>query len=302
MRVNDAIHNQLRAALQEMRGALRTNVPLAKLTHIRIGGPAAYFLEPFAEGDVSMAVRACRDLDLPLRILGGGSNLMISDQGVGGVVMALGSLNRVVRDGNRLSAGAGVTLPTLLSGARKLGLSGLESLTGVPAVVGGAVKMNAGTREGETFDHLSSVTVVDRDGEIRVLDRASLAPSYREGGLGDQIVVCATFDLHEDSPQAIYQRFESYLQRRNIAQPVTERSVGCVFKNPTGDSAGRVLEESGCKLLRRGGISVSAKHANFFVNDGAGCFADFMALVEETRARVLERCGVELELEVQVWD
>lgn len=300
--MNDATFDQLRAALREMRGALRTNVPLAKLTHVRIGGPAACLVEPFAEGDVSMTVRACRDLDLPLRVLGGGSNLIVSDQGVAGVVMMLGSLNRVVRDGNRLSAGAGVTLPTLLSGARKLGLAGLESLTGVPAVVGGAVKMNAGTREGETFDHLCSLTVVDRDGEIEVRDRTSLSPSYREGGLVDLIVVNATFDLHEDSPQAIYDRFEANLQRRNSAQPVTERSVGCVFKNPTGDSAGRMIEQAGCKLMRRGGISVSAKHANFFVNDGGGSFADFMDLADQVRDRVLQRFEIELAFEVQVWD
>jgi UDP-N-acetylmuramate dehydrogenase len=258
-------------------------------------------VEPYAERDVATAVRACRDLDLPLRILGGGSNIIVPDHGVDAVVMHLSSLNRVVRDGDRLSAGAGVTLPSLLSGARSLGLAGLESLSGVPAVVGGAVKMNAGTREGETFDHLVSLTVVDPQGEIKVLGRDSFEPKYRDGGLGDLIVVHATFGLREDSPEAIFERFESYLRRRNATQPVTQRSVGCVFKNPTGDSAGRMIEASGCKLMRRGDIRVSARHANYFVNEGEGSFEDFMALADEVRGKVAEQFGTELDMEVQAW-
>ncbi len=277
-------------------------VPLAPHTHIRIGGPATFFVEPYSERDVATVVRACRDLDLELRILGGGSNIIVPDKGVDAVVMHLNSLNRVVRDGDRLSAGAGVTLPSLLSGARSLGLAGLESLSGVPAVVGGAVKMNAGTREGETFDHLVSLTVVDREGEIRVLGRESFAARYRDGGLGDMIVVHATFELREDTPEAIFERFESYLRRRNATQPVTQRSVGCVFKNPTGDSAGRMIEASGCKLMRRGDIRVSARHANYFVNEGKGTYADFLALADEVRSRVADRFEAQLEMEVQAWD
>jgi UDP-N-acetylmuramate dehydrogenase len=295
------MHDPLRSALQDLRGAVRTNVPLAPLTHLRIGGPAQWFVEPYAEEDVGRVVRVCRELDVPLRTLGGGSNVVVSDHGVPGVVLSLGSLNRVVRDQNRLTAGAGTSLPTLLRGARELGLAGLEALTGVPAVVGGAVAMNAGTREGETFDRIESITVVAPDGELHVLRRADLSPHYRDGNLGDRIVVGATFALEEDSPKAIFARFEAYLKYRNATQPITERSVGCVFRNPSGDSAGRLIEQAGCKLLRRGGISVSAKHANYFVNDQNGTFADFMALLEDVRSRVEERFGIGLVPEVKVW-
>jgi UDP-N-acetylmuramate dehydrogenase len=142
---------------------------------------------------------------------------------------------------------------------------------------------------------------VDRDGEIRELGRDELRPGYRDGGLGDTVVLQATFDLHEDSPAAIYARFDAYLRRRNATQPVSQKSVGCVFKNPAGDAAGRLIEAAGGKLMRCGGISVSGKHANYFVNDGNGTAAEFRQLMEEIRARVRAAHGVELESEVKLW-
>jgi UDP-N-acetylmuramate dehydrogenase len=296
------MNEALRVALQGIRGAVRAQVPLQPLSHVRIGGPAEWFVEPHAETDLAQVVRVCRELDVPLRVLGGGSNLLIGDAGVPGVVVKLDAMNRVVRDGDRLTAGAGVTVPSLLRMARDQGLAGLEVLTGVPAQVGGAVAMNAGTREGEAFDSLVSLTLVDPEGEIRVLGRDRFHPRYRDGGLDGAICVHATFELHEDDPKAIYARFEQYLKYRNATQPVAERSVGCVFRNPTGDSAGRLIERAGCKLLRRGGISVSGKHANYFVNDQDGSCADFVALVDAVRARVQQEFGVELELEVKLWN
>ncbi len=293
--------DELRLALDDLHGAVRNNVSLASYSHLRVGGPAEYLIEPFSETDVAQVVRVCHDLDIPLQVLGGGSNLLIPDQGVKGVVMMLGSLNRVVRDGMRLSVGAGGSLPTLLRGARELGLAGLEILTGIPAQVGGAVRMNAGTREGETFDHLVSLTVVDSCGELRVLARDDFEPRYRDGGIGSSIVVHATFELREDSPKAIYDRFESYLKYRNSTQPVTDRCLGCVFRNPDGEAAGRLIEEAGCKLLSHGGMSVSGKHANYFINEGGGTSADFMALMADVSARVKDRFGVVLEPEIKMW-
>jgi UDP-N-acetylmuramate dehydrogenase len=292
----------LRSALQEVRGVVREDVPLRPLTHVRLGGPAAWLVEPLDELDVAAAVRACREMDVPYRVLGGGSNLLVGDGGVPGVVMKLDGLRRIARDGTRLTVGAGVTVPSLLRTAREQGLAGLEVLTGVPAQLGGAVAMNAGTREGETFDRLVSLTVIDAGGELRVLGRDEVAPRYRDGGLGDRICVHATFELEEDDPQAIFARFEEYLRYRNSTQPVTERSVGCVFQNPPGNSAGRLIEQAGCKGWRRGGVEVSHKHANYFVHDGDGTTADFVALVHAVRARVLEESGVALELEVKRWE
>lgn len=293
--------SDLRAALADMRGAVRQGVPLAPMMHLRIGGPAEWFVEPFGEQDVALVVRVCRELELPLYVLGGGSNVVVADQGVRGVVLHLSSLHRIVREQNRVTVGAGVTLPSLLRATKEAGLAGLEKLTGIPAMVGGAVAMNAGTRDGETFDHLVSLTVVEPDGRIGVRAKEQLQPRYRDGGLGDAIVVQATFELEPDAPEAIFARFSASLQARNRSQPVTQRSVGCVFRNPPGDAAGRLIEAAGCKTMSVRGVRVSDKHANYFVNDDTGTAGDFVALMTEVRERVRAEFGVELAAEVKFW-
>lgn len=293
--------SDLRAALEGMRGVVRENVPLAPLTHLRIGGPADWFVEPYGEEDVAVAVRVCRELDVPLRVLGGGSNIVVADSGVRGVVLYLGSLNRIVRDGTRVTAGAGVTLPSLLRATKDVGLAGLERLTGIPAVVGGAVAMNAGTRDGETFDRLVSLTVVDPDGAIDVRGPDRFAATYRDGNLAGAIAVHATFALEPDDPNAIFERFTASLKKRNATQPVSQRSVGCVFRNPEGDAAGRLIEAAGCKTLRVGAIEVSGLHANYFVNHGGGSSADFVSLMRDVQRRVRDASGIELLPEVKFW-
>lgn len=284
-----------------MRGAVRERVPLGPMMHLRIGGPVDWFLEPYAEEDVALAVRVCRDLDVPLRVLGGGSNVLVADEGVRGAVLHLANLNRIVRDGERVTAGAGVTLPSLLRATKDVGLAGLEILTGIPAQVGGAVAMNAGTRDGETFDHLVSLTVVEPDGRIVVRGPDAFRAIYRDGGLGGAIVLQASFALTPDDPKAIFERFSQSLKRRNATQPVSQRSVGCVFRNPDGDAAGRLIEAAGCKTLRAGGIEVSGLHANYFLNEGSGSARDFVALMDEVRKRVRDRFGVDLHPEVKFW-
>lgn len=281
--------------------SVRAEVPLGPMMHLRIGGAAEWFVEPFDEQGVCATVSACRERGLPLRILGGGSNVLVADAGVRGVVMHLGNLSRMQREGRRVTVGAGVTMPSLLRSTREAGLAGLEKLTGIPAEVGGAVAMNAGTRDGETFEHLVSLTVVAPDGRLRILGEGDFQPRYRNGGLGEAVVVQATFELEEDRSDAIFARFSASLQKRNASQPVTQRSVGCVFQNPEGDAAGRLIQEAGCKMLRRNGVTVSEKHANYFVNDDTGTAADFLALMDDVRGRVAAEFGVELHAEVKFW-
>jgi UDP-N-acetylmuramate dehydrogenase len=293
--------SDLRLLLRGMRGALRERVDLAPMMHLRLGGPADWFIEPYAEDDTALAIRSCRELDVPLRVLGGGSNIVVADEGVRGAVLWLGGLNRIVRDGNRITAGAGVTLPSLLRATKEVGLAGLEKLTGIPAMVGGAVAMNAGTRDGETFEHLMSLTLVEPDGQIVVHGKDRFRATYRDGGLRDAVVLQATFELTPDDPKAIFERFSASLKRRNQTQPVTQRSVGCVFRNPAGDAAGRLIEVAGCKTLRIGGVEVSGVHANYFVNEAQGTAADFVALLNEVRTRVRDKFGVTLEPEVKFW-
>jgi UDP-N-acetylmuramate dehydrogenase len=277
------------------------SVPLAPMMHLRIGGPADCFVEPFDEQDVALIVRVCREHGLPMHMLGGGSNILCADAGVRGVVVHLGNLNRINREDNRVTVGAGVTLPSLLRATKEAGLAGLEKLTGIPAVVGGAVAMNAGTRAGETFEHLVSLTVVEPDGRLSVRTSDDWSPRYRDGRLNGAVVVQATFELEPDSPEAIFERFSASLQARNKSQPVTQRSVGCVWQNPDGDAAGRLVEASGCKTMRVNGVQVSDKHANYFINDNTGTAADFVALMDQVRSRVCEVSGVELEAEVKFW-
>lgn len=291
----------LQLALREMRGAVRANVPLAPMMHLRIGGPAEWFVEPFAEHDAALAVRVCREQGIPLRVLGGGSNVVVADEGVRGAVMQLTNLNRMVRDGNVVTVGAGVTLPSLLRATKEAGLAGLEKLTGIPAQVGGAVAMNAGTRDGETFDHLVSLTVVEPDGRIGVRGREQFRATYRNGCLEGAVALQATFGLEPDDPKAIFERFSASLKKRNATQPVSTRSVGCVFQNPPGDAAGRLIEAAGCKVLRHGGVEVSAVHANYFVNTGGGSAADFVSLLREVRRRVRGEFGLQLMPEVKFW-
>ena len=293
--------SDLRHALAGFHGSIREAVPLAPMTHVRIGGSAAVFIEPKTESDVSRVVRAAREFDQPIHLLGGGSNIVVADAGLAGLTVSLAHLNRVMRDGGRVTAGAGVTLPSLIRGTKDLGLSGLEVLIGIPAVVGGAVAMNAGTHDGATFDRLVSLTLVDADGEIRVLGAGEMQPSYRDGGLGDQLVVQATFELEEDDTTTIFERMEASLKRRNATQPVTEKCVGCVFRNPPGESAGRLIEESGCKTMRRGKVVVSGKHANYFVNEGGGTSKDFLDLMAEVHDRVATEFSIELLPEVKIW-
>ncbi|MEZ5963321.1 MAG: UDP-N-acetylmuramate dehydrogenase [Planctomycetota bacterium] len=291
-----------RGTLGAFGGVVRDNVDLAPFTHVRIGGPARLFVEPFTEHDAARVVRTCLELSYPLRVLGGGSNVLVGDAGVEAVVMSLAALNRSVRDGSRVAAGAGVSLPSLLRQTKDVGLAGLESLTGIPAAVGGAVAMNAGTHEGQTFDHLVSLTVVNPAGEIEVWDEARMRPRYRDGGLAGAIVVHATFELQRDDPSAILARLEAHLRRRNATQPVTDKSAGCVFQNPQCGAAAKLIEDAGCKLMRAGRIVVSAKHANYFVNEGGGTCADFLALMGEVQRRVQDRFGETLTPEVKVWE
>lgn len=284
------------------RGVLREGVPLAQRSHIRIGGPARVYAEPWAEEDAAFLLKVCKERALPWRVLGGGSNLLIADEGVDAVVIAIDKWQRVVKDDKVLVASAGASLPSLLRLAKDAKLSGLEGLIGIPAQVGGAVAMNAGTAYSDTFTRLTSVRVVDENGELKTLERDQLTPTYRNGMLGDVIVTTATFELEPGkAPSVIQDEMKGYLQKRNATQPVTERSVGCIFKNPEGDAAGRLIQEAGLKGEAVGPIEVSTKHANYFVNKGGGSAAQVLELIERVRERVHSEFDVELELEVKLW-
>jgi UDP-N-acetylmuramate dehydrogenase len=219
----------------------------------------------------------------------------------GTVVLLHAALNELGFDGSRIRAEAGVASPKVSRFAAMHDRADAEFLSGIPGTIGGAVAMNAGTREGSTFDHLVSLTVVDGQGRLANWGKDQFHAVYRDGNLGRAIALQATFELRPDDPQAIFTRFSQSLKKRNATQPVSQRSVGCVFRNPPGDAAGRLIEAAGCKLLKVGGIEVSALHANYFVNSGTGTCQDFLNLMQEVQKRVQDHSGLRLEPEVKIW-
>jgi UDP-N-acetylmuramate dehydrogenase len=277
--------------LRESRIPVRLEVPLAPFTTMKVGGPAEHFVEPRDEEELSKVLRSARECEVPVRLLGSGANLLVRDAGVRGAVIKLTHFAR--REG--LHVQAGYNLARLVKDTAAEGLGGLECLAGVPATVGGAVRMNAGGRHGETADAIRYVDVMTPEGERRRLKKREVGFRYRGNDLGSNLVVAAGFDLRPD-PQA-RERYDSILGEKKRSQPLGSHNAGCMFKNPSGGSAGRLIDECGLKGLRVGGAHVSCKHANFIVNDGSATASEVLGLVDLIRARV----PTPLELEVLVW-
>ncbi len=269
---------------------LRRDVPLAPLTTMKVGGTADLFAEPASLEELS----ALLSRGGPIRILGSGANLLVRDSGVRGLVIRLHRLQR--RRG--LYVEAGRNLATLVKETVAEGRAGLECLAGVPATVGGAVAMNAGGRHGEIGSAVKSVDVIE-EGRLVRRSRAEVGFRYRGTALGSAVVVGAELDLGFDP--GVRARYEEILAAKKATQPLGCRNAGCMFRNPTVLSAGRVIDEAGLKGRSVGGIHVSRKHANFFINDGSGTADDAFRLVDLVREEVRRRTGIELELEIVVW-
>lgn len=277
--------------LRERRIPSRFDEPLARHTTFRIGGPADVLVEPRDEEELAGVLRLAAREGVPLRILGGGANLLVRDEGVRGAVVRLTGLN--CRRRNRVQAG--FPLPRLVRQTLEEGLGGLEPLAGVPGTVGGAVRMNAGGRHGTFGDVVRFVEILTPSGERRRLTRDEAGFRYRGSALDGNLVVAVELDLRPDAGAAA--RFASLLEEKRRTQPLDLPSAGCVFKNPPGGAAGRLIEECGLKGARSGAARVSPLHANFIVNEGGATAADVLRLIDRIRGRV----PVPLELEIEVW-
>ncbi|NPA80623.1 MAG: UDP-N-acetylmuramate dehydrogenase [Thermotogae bacterium] len=283
-----------------MSSVVRENVPLAPYTTFRLGGPARYFVNARTVDDVVFAVKFARERGLRVLPLGAGSDVLVPDSGFDGLVVRLVNLRGAVWNGNLLKAMAGEPLPKLAKEGAARGLSGLEYVVGVPGTVGGGVAKNAGAHGREMKDVLVEAYVVDEDGYVRTLKREELSLSYRSSSLPREgILVEALLKLREDDPAQIRRRIEEFLAYRERTQPWTERTAGCMFKNPPGDYAGRLIDMAGLKGFRIGGVKVSEKHANFFINEG-GTADDAIRLIEHVRERVFEVFGIQLEVEIEI--
>jgi len=283
-------------------GPARAEHPLAPLTTWRIGGDAELFVEPRSRDELAAVVADLWQNGQPWRMLGGGSNLLISDRGVPDAVLSLAELYAIQIDGHRLTAEAGAPLHRVVLCAAAEGLTGAEPLAGIPGTIGGAVFGNAGGRHGDIGSLITELELLRPDGtrEIVTPDRDFFR--YRRSAIGDRIVVAATLQLMPSEAGRVRERTQEIIMQRRTAQPGWVGNAGCVFKNPEGDSAGRLIEASGCKDARVGGIVVSPIHANFFENpDGDGTADDVLRLVDRVRARVAAVHGIDLEWEVRRW-
>lgn len=276
--------------------------PLAAHTTMGTGGPAACFVVVDRRDAMEPLVAALRGGGFRWMMLGGGSNTLFDDRGFDGVVVQPGRELRLIEEGpapDLVVAGAGAILSAAMNFARKRRLAGLEFAVGIPGMLGGALAGNAGAGAGDVCSLVESVDVIDARGERLVRRRGEFDFAYRRSALRDDVILGATLRLSPDTPEAIEARVQANLAKR-WEQPVGSRSSGCMFKNPPGDFAGRVIDRSGLKGLRVGGVAVAEKHANFMVNDAGATTADVLALMEEVRRRVAEISGVELDAEVRV--
>jgi UDP-N-acetylmuramate dehydrogenase len=292
--------------ITELRGAgmkFRTDEPLSRYTTIGLGGPAQVMAFPSSAAELETIVGMAGELAVPLRVLGGGSNLIVAEDGVRGVVVHTGAMKitRIENDG-RLEAEAGVHFPGLVRAAVARGLRGLEGGVGIPGSLGGVLAMNAGAYGFSIGDFVELVTVV-APGRGRIdLGRDQVDFLYRSTSFADDVIVAGCrLRLDQDEPEAVRKDMNRRLDERKTSQPVGVKSAGCIFKNPPGDSAGRIIDGLGLKGLRIGGAWVSEAHANFIVHGGDARVADVVALVDEIRDRVCRATSIELEEEVKRW-
>ncbi|HTH28251.1 MAG TPA: UDP-N-acetylmuramate dehydrogenase [Sphingobium sp.] len=285
----------------EVRGALTAAAPLAPLVWFKSGGAAEWLFEP-ADADDLCAFLAALDPAVPVMALGLGSNLIVRDGGVPGVVVRLGKAFATVEtlDATNLRCGGGASGILVSSRARDAGIAGIEFLRSIPGTVGGFVRMNGGAYGREVKDILVEADVVLRSGERVTLPLEALGYTYRHSALPDGcVVIGATFRGHAGDPGAIQAEMDRIAAEREASQPLRSRTGGSTFKNPPGAKAWELVDAAGCRGLRMGDAQVSEKHCNFLLNLGAATSADIEALGEEVRARVKAKSGVTLEWEIQ---
>ncbi len=279
----------------------RRDVPFSKLTTLGVGGLCHWLFEPTTEAEAQTFVRACAREGLPWRVLGGGSNLVVLGD-VTTPVLRLALPKDARREGIRLTAPASHGHIALAEAAAAAGLSGLEFASGIPGSLGGAIRMNAGAYGREWVEVLTRYRFLTPTGDL--VEKAPDAGEFRYRWsflTGGHVVLSATADLVEGDPAAIRARVAEYREKRGTSQPLSKRNAGCIFKNPPGLSAGRLIDQAQLKGLRIGDAEVSPEHGNFLVNHGRATASEFAELMEQVRATVLEVHGVDLEPEVEIW-
>lgn len=287
----------------EFASRIERDAPIGLQTWFRLGGTARYLFRPRDADDLAQLMACAGQEALPVKVLGQGANVLVSDDGFDGVVVRLDgdAFRTVSRRGATLEVGAGVDLMPLARDCSERGLSGLECTAGIPGTVGGAVRMNAGGRFGELGDVVTQVCVLRGEGRLEVRSHDDVGFDYRNTNLGDAIVLSVQLDLVEDDPLRVKGRFDEYFEYKRVSQPLAEHSAGCIFKNPTGQSAGALIDRAGLKGARYGEARVSRRHANFILAKRGATASDVLNLIDLVRERVRTAFGTDLEVEIDIW-
>jgi UDP-N-acetylmuramate dehydrogenase len=291
----------LKARLPQLRGRLMSNQPLAELTWFRVGGPAQVLFMPEDEADLAYFLGQLPE-EIPVTVVGLGSNLIVRDGGVPGVVIRLGRgfAEVKVEEGTRVRAGTAVPDVKVSRAAQEAAITGLAFFRGIPGAIGGALRMNGGAYGRETKDALIEARGVDRQGRVRVFANADMHYTYRHCGAPDDVIFTqALFQGAPGDPATIAAEMEKITESREATQPIKSRTGGSTFKNPPGHKAWQLIDAAGCRGLKRGGAQVSEMHCNFLINLGSATAADIEALGETVRRRVMENSGIELEWEIK---
>jgi len=286
---------------RRIRDRVRESEPMRPRTTLRVGGAAEFFIEAQSLRDVADTVAAAAECGLPLHVLGGGSNLLIADEGVRGIVLSLHGMKKIKVFGTRVQVQAGASLASLVNQCSAAGLAGPQALAGIPGSVGGALAMNAGGRYGEIADYLDSVIWISPQGALQSRYREEIDFGYRTSELRQGVVIEAVLRGTQGERTQLIAQARTILQAKLAAQPYSEFSAGCAFKNPKGHSAGKLIDLAGCKGLAVGGASVSDLHGNFIITSGDARATDVLELMQLVTARVRDAHGIELEPEVQTW-
>ncbi len=287
--------------LRDACPALRPQEPLSRHTSLAVGGPAEYYVDVNTLDELTALHRISQSHHLPVFFLGAGSNLLVSDKGVRGLVIHMqGDFKRIDFEKTHVQVGAGAMMPTLAKQAGERGLSGVESLIGVPGTAGGGLVMNAGTREGWLGNVVVSVQVLGDTLKVESLTSESFGFSYRHSNLEGRWIVGAELALKSDDPASIMKRIETLLQYRSRTQPLTTSNCGSVFKNPSEGPAAQWIEKTGLKGTAIGGARVSERHANFIINERNAMAADVLELIHRIQKKVLDQFNVRLEPEVKL--
>ncbi|MCL2346689.1 MAG: UDP-N-acetylmuramate dehydrogenase [Planctomycetaceae bacterium] len=286
----------------EFKKIVRQQVPLAMHTWFQLGGPAEFFAEPRSEEELCALLKRCRDENVLTRTLGFGSNIIVSDAGVPGMVFRLtaGCFSDIQIEKNIVVAGGGAKLGRVVTGAVHGGLAGLENLIGIPGTVGGAIVENAGTNSGPINQWVKKIRRVDDSGQIIEMSGKEISFASEGTGLQEMVLLDATFELDENDPLELSKRLQKLWIVRKTSFPAGQCS-GFIFKNPRGMSAGELIESAGLKGTRIGGAVVSDRNANFIIAEPECTSSDILRLIDLVRDQVLDRTETELELNVQIW-